>query len=278
MAIHGPDRSEAYLQGVNERQRNRRRERRNRHCAVAGQVSSTSQRDSYPAVKQGHIVPRCYQQTFAVNGQVAVHIDDAREPVLMNTRNAGTRSKYYRRTCRDGTFIDDFEAALGTVEGVACPVLREVAAGAPVNRERKQVLCQLLGMQMVRGPAFFEKRAKDVEQAVLDDLTPERLRPGVLDEAGDDFAAVRRQIIELFQHPTEQLSGMAAVGLKVAAVLGSMRWQLLQFPRSLLVYSDQPVVVWPLAFDEVLLPMQPQFGPINAVEVVVPLPLPSPCS
>ena len=65
---------------------------------------------------------------------------------------------------------------------------------------------------------------------------------------------------------------MATISMKVAAVLGSMRWQPLSFDKPLLAYSDQPVVVWPLGTDSVAPPPdEPRFGPLEALEVRVPL-------
>jgi hypothetical protein len=59
---------------------------------------------------------------------------------------------------------------------------------------------------------------------------------------------------------------------KLSWVLGCMRWQLLSFPRPVVAYSDQPVVVWPLGVDLVdKRPEEPRLGPLNALEVRVPL-------
>lgn len=232
---------------------------------------NTLSRHSYPKVKQGHLVAVGYQKGFAIDDQVAVHVDDAEEPVLLNVRKAGTRGPYYRRHLADGTPVDDYEATLGTIEGVALPVLADVVAGAALTFERKKVLCQFLGIQMTRSPAFFRKRTVDVAEAIGDELTPERLGPGVLEQAGGDFDAAREHVVDAFTRPTAQLMGMASVGTKLAVVLGSMRWQLLHFSRPVLAYSDQPVVVWPRFYDQLLPPDRPQFGPLTAIEAAMPL-------
>ncbi|MEA2232731.1 MAG: hypothetical protein QOD83_2547 [Solirubrobacteraceae bacterium] len=45
---------------------------------------------TFSPVKKGHIVPQVHQRSFAVNDQVAVHIDGRIDRVLMNIRDAAT--------------------------------------------------------------------------------------------------------------------------------------------------------------------------------------------
>jgi hypothetical protein len=45
---------------------------------------------TFSPVKKGHIVPQVYQRSFAVNDQVAVHIDGRIDCVLMNIRDVAT--------------------------------------------------------------------------------------------------------------------------------------------------------------------------------------------
>jgi hypothetical protein len=65
---------------------------------------------------------------------------------------------------------------------------------------------------------------------------------------------------------------MTTLSLKVGAVLGSMRWQLLRFDEPLLAYSDQPVVVWPVGVDAFATsPTKPDLSPLDALEVRIPV-------
>lgn len=232
-------------------------------------------RSSYSTVKQGHIVPVAYQRSFAVDEKVAVHVPGRADCVPLHIQNAGTRSRFYRRKRPDGTEIDDIEAVLAEVERIAAPVLREVATDETFTAHHRDVLTQFLAIQMLRGPAFFSERHRSVEDFVPRTLTMERVKPALLEQTGGDLELAREKVVELFRQPTQQLMSMTTLALKVAAVLGSMRWQLLRFDEPLLAYSDQPVVVWPLdvdAFQEP--PSQPRFGPLESLEVHVPL---SPC-
>lgn len=229
-------------------------------------------RASYSTVKQGHIVPAAYQRNFAVDEMVAVHVPGRADCVRLNVANAGTRGPFYRRTRSDGSQMDDIEAMLASLEDVAGPVLKEVAAGAPLTLERKGVLAQFLGMQMLRGPAFFSAQHVNIEQFVPKALTTAHVTPLLLEQTGADLVLARQRIVEMYRQPTQMLMTMATVSLKVAGVLGSMRWQLLRFDAPVVAYSDQPVVVWPLSIDGFeIAPTEPTFGPLEALEVRVPL-------
>lgn len=82
----------------------------------------------------------------------------------------------------------------------------------------------------------------------------------------------RQHVIELFRQPTQTMLTMLSLSGKVSAVLGSMRWQILHFDAPIAAYSDQPVVVWPLNVSALSIPPDaPNFGPLNALEVRVPL-------
>ncbi len=69
---------------------------------------------------------------------------------------------------------------LSVVEGITGPVLREVADGASLTRERKVVPAQFLGVQMVRGPAFFAERERVRAKLLSELVTPASLQAGVL--------------------------------------------------------------------------------------------------
>ena len=257
---------------MNRKQRKRQLARRRAHEGSLDRPRDILSRASYSTVKQGHIVPVTYQRNFAIEDQVAVHLPGEATCFLMNVRDAGKRSRFYRRIRPDGTAIDDIEASLDVIENKAAPLLNNVAGRTRLSPELKGGLAQFLAVQMLRGPAFFAQRRVDVERFVPHDLTTEHVKPALIAMTGGDMKLARQRVVELFQAPTQQFVGMLSLSSKVAAVLGSMRWQLLEFVDPLVAYSDQPVVVWPLGVQRFAdLPRKPTFGPLGALEVRVPL-------
>jgi hypothetical protein len=125
---------------VNRKQRKRQLLRRQAHGPSTDQPRNILNRRSYFVVKQGHIVPATYQRNFAVDDKVAVHVPGRRDCVQLDVENAGTRSRYYRRARLDGTEIDDVEATLEVLEGMAGPVLADMACGAPQPSSRSSAL------------------------------------------------------------------------------------------------------------------------------------------
>lgn len=230
------------------------------------------QRASYSKVKQGHIVPKTYQRNFATDDYVAVHVPDRDECVRLHIENAGTRSRFYRRTRPDGTEIDDTEASLDVLESVTGPALKEIAGGAPLTVDRKGVLTQFVAMQMLRGPSFFAEHHANVDRSVPETLTVDHVTPRLIAETNGDMTLARERVVELFRDKTQAVLSMLRVSRKMASVLGSMRWQLLRFDDPVVAYSDQPVVVWPLGIEKfTAAPARPRFSPVEALEIRVPL-------
>ena len=171
---------------MNRRDRKKRRARRQAHGPSPDRPRNVLKRNSYTKVKQGHIVPVTYQRSFAVDGKVAVHVPGRVDCVQLLIENAGTRSRFYRRTRPDGTEIDDIEAMLDRVEDVAGPILKEVVDGASLTLERKGVLAQFLAIQMLRGPAFFSQHHANIERFVPKTLAATDVTPELLAKTGGD--------------------------------------------------------------------------------------------
>jgi hypothetical protein len=225
---------------------------------------------TFSPVKKGHIVPQVYQRNFAVNDQVAVHVDGRRDCVLMNVRDAATRPRFYRRTRPDGTEIDDIEASLSRIEDAVGPVFGELERGLPLDFDRKNVLAQFIGVQVARSPAFFEQNTAIIDE-VVGGLDGPDFKSAALVRFGGDVDAARRALRETFLNKTEQLIKMVTLSYRMASAIGHMRWQLVRFSDPLLAYSDHPVVMWPL--DVAAMPPFPvaRFKPASAIEVRVPL-------
>jgi hypothetical protein len=211
-----------------------------------------------------------YQRAFAIDDRVAVHIDGAFDCVLMSTRDAGTRRRFYRRQRPSGQDIDDIEASLAHVESKAKAPMEEVIAGAPLDHDRKGALAQFIAVQMLRGPAFFARRHENFEE-LLDELGEDAFRPDAVVAAGGDPDLVRQQVTDAHSHPTQRFMAMLQTAPKIATILAHMRWQVLVCRHPWLAYSDHPVVVWPLNAMCVEPFQRQHLGPIGAIEIRVPL-------
>jgi Protein of unknown function (DUF4238) len=227
-------------------------------------------RESYPRVKRGHIVPVVYLRNFAESDQVALHRTDQGGCELRNVRTAGTRGPFYRRQRPDGTDIDDIEASLSVPEEKVKPVFDEILGGAPLTLERKSVLAQFFGMQMVRGPAFFKERTELIDD-FLRELGADAFEPAAVEEASGDIELVRKRARDAALSATARFVKMLGIGSKLGPVLGSMRWHLLDFGASVLAVSDHPVVTWPAGVRMTEAFSAHRLGPLGAVEVRVPL-------
>lgn len=223
-----------------------------------------------PIVDDGHIVPRMYQRAWEVEGRkVAVHAGgegcDQR-----STKNVGTRGPYYRRTRPTGESIDDVEKSLSVIEDKAAPPLRALIAGQDLEAERKGIVAQLLAVQMMRGPAFFEQR-EELIRPMLEVLSEDGFQAEGLAALGGDVVLARQRAIATYLDPTQSFITMLTYAVKIASVLGLMRWQVLRFDGPLLAYSDHPVVLWPLTLPESEPFSRQGLGPLETLEIRVPI-------
>lgn len=228
-------------------------------------------RASYPKVNRGHIVPAVYQRNFAIDDQVLVHFVSDRHTELRNVKSVGWRRTFYRRSRpHDGAEIDDIEASLSELERDIKGVFDEILAGAELTLERKGALSQFFGIQAVRGPAFFSQRS-DVIDEVVASLDESAVMPAALQDADGKLGIVQQQVRNIYTEKTVQFVTMLGAGLKTAMLLGSMRWHILDFGAPLLAYCDHPVVLWPATVHQTHPFAKPNFGPLGAIEVRVPL-------
>lgn len=260
------------IRHMNRRHRTRRQGRRAHHAKTGAldRPRLILERDSFPEVKSSHIVPRMYQRTWAIGHQVAVHVDGAGACVPMSTRNAGTRSRYYQRTRPSGEKIHDIEASLAYVEDKATEPLSGLITAKRITAEGKGGVAQLLALQMLRGPAFFEQR-KELLAPILEELRPTDFQPRAVAAAGGDVAKVRRQLMSAYLDPTQRFMTMLTTGAKMATVLSHMRWQILRFDGPVLAYSDHPVVLWPMDVQRTAPFSRQGLGPLGALEIRVPI-------
>lgn len=258
---------------MNHRQRQRQEKRRRRHQDATRERDVPAlimDREHYTPVENAHIVPRMYQKAFAIEGMVAVHRVGESKCSRVSTKRAGTRPAYYRRTRPDGERIDDVEASLAEVESKSAPILAATVKGAPIDLEAKGGLAQFFAVQMMRGPSFFEFREELLVQ-LLQEAGADALQPAALAEAGGDVEVVQQKVMAAYLDPTTRFVTMLQKAIKIAGVIGNMRWHVLRFDEPVLAYSDHPVVLWPAR----LVPTAPfgrqHLGPLTAVEVRVPI-------
>jgi Protein of unknown function (DUF4238) len=222
-------------------------------------------------VENAHIVPRLYQKAWeGENRQVAVHETGHPDCKLKSTKLAGARGPYYRRTRPQGIDTDDIEASLGYVENKATPALRQVRAGEQLTVARKGALAQLFGVQMMRGPAFFAQH-EEIHRSVLAGVKASDLKPRHLEAVSGDLDLARRQVIDVHLDATYRFVTMLTYAIKVAGILALMRWHVLRFDRPLLVYSDHPVVLWPMNVERTLPFPRQGLGPLTMLEIRVPI-------
>ena len=105
-----------------------------------------------------------------------------------------------------------------------------------------------------------------IQELDVGDFTPEGLAA-----AGGDVEVARKRAMDKYLDPTERLLSMLTRSVKLATILGYMRWQVVRFDAPALAYSDHPVVLWPMDIATTRPLGRQRFGPLSALEVRVPL-------
>jgi hypothetical protein len=224
-----------------------------------------------PTVKDGHIVPRMYQAAWEGEGRrVAVHKVEGGGCRTRSTKSVTTRGTYYRRVRPEGESSDDVEDSLRRIEDKASEPLRRLIAGGPLEAEQKGILAQFFSVQIFRSPAFFAQR-EAIIRPFFESAGPEGFTPHGLRAAGGDLNVVRQKAIEAYLDPTKRFVTMIAYAVKVASILGLMRWQVLRCEEPVLAYSDHPVVLWPLDSPTARPFRRQGLGPLQTLETAVPI-------
>jgi hypothetical protein len=244
---------------------------RDREVARGERPAATIDGSRSPTVKDGHIVPRMYQAAWEdEKRRVAVHGVDGGECRLRSTKSVTTRGAYYRRIRPEGETSDDVEDSLRRIEDKASDPLRRLIAGDDPGGEDKGILAQLFSIQLFRSPTFFSQREKLIrtffESAGTEAFTPHGLR-----SAGGDLEVIRQKAIDAYLDPTKKFVTMIAYGVKVASILGLMRWQVLRAEEPVLAYSDHPIVLWPIDAPSARPFKRQGSDPLQTLEIVVPI-------
>jgi hypothetical protein len=224
-----------------------------------------------PTVNDGHIVPRVFQAAWAdEESKVAVHKVGGEGCRPKSTKRVMTRGPHYRRTRPTGETTDDVEDSLRRIEDKASDPLKGLVSGEVLDEEAKGILAQFFSVQMFRGPAFFAQREELIRPA-LEAASREDFTEYGLAAAGGDVEVVRKRVIDAYLDPTKSFVTMIAYAVKVASVLGVMRWQALRFEEPLLAYSDHPVVLWPIGEASSAPFARQGIGALGTLEIRVPI-------
>lgn len=148
--------------------------------------------------------------------------------------------------------------------------LRTLIDGGELNAETKGIVAQFFAVQMFRGPAFFEQREETLRPS-LEALEAEHFKPEALARSGGDLRVARQKVIDAYLDPTQRSLAMLSYAMKVASVLGLMRWQILRFAGPELAYSDHPIVLWPLKLPSSRPFRRQELGPVETFEIRVPI-------
>jgi hypothetical protein len=199
-------------------------------------------------VKRAHVVPRCYLQQFAEHGNIAARVDGSALSKIIRLDDAAVRRYFYRRTRADGTPIDDVEWSLSKIEGVVAPLLKTLRDRWPLDLlTEKAVLAEFFAIQLVRGPRWKDWH-KDFTKGFVDEKRVDQRSDSdegsvrvqsVLDQ--DESDVLERYLLD----DTQRLVQMIGLGWKIAGLLGSMHWALIEFGAPVVATSDHPVVLWP---------------------------------
>ena len=186
-------------------------------------------------MKNAHIVPRTYLESWAIDGIISVEQVHEGKSLEMPVEKVGTRRRFYRRKRADGTDIDDIEWTLGQIESMTSPLLRSFDAAWPLPNEDKLKLATLFAFQHLRTPRWKEE---------YELRTAEHLEEYDREHPGDYSPAELAEQNEQLASDTHRLVMMISTGTTMSAIVASMHWTLIEFQSPLLATSDHPVVLW----------------------------------
>lgn len=142
------------------------------------------------------------------------------------------RKNIYSVKQPDGTLSTGFERAINPIERNGIELLRDIDERWPPSDEDRATLCEYLGLQAVRSPAyrlFFEQR----REAALGERS-----------AGLDPAR-RRELEQTVRSDEFRIANIRSQVAKMASLFGAMHLSLLRFGSSRLLCSDHPLAPVP---------------------------------
>jgi Protein of unknown function (DUF4238) len=187
--------------------------------------------------------------------------------------NVGLERDLYLRVRPTGEKSDDIErVSLADIEGQALPVLQSLADMWPLAGREKLRVATYIGVQLVRGPRWFEWHEEFARTSYRSNLERGDFR-AKSQEHGVSEEEVYEAHVEAHTNDTQKLLTMLQLGAKAGSAIGSMTWCLLAFESPCLVLADHPVVAWPIRaggrFPERVEPATT--GVLNFLEVRLPI-------
>jgi Protein of unknown function (DUF4238) len=207
-----------------------------------------------------HLTSRCYVRGWAHDGQVFVQAKDLSEaPEPRNVMSVGWRPKWWGQ---DGNLRIAAETITRKAEDDSAPILREFAARWPLGRDDRAKLSQFIALHTVRTPAWRSAYEAVSIEAICDTLGRERQEPDI------ERAAIRAILSDQLQ-----VDALLKQIPRLASLLMSMHWTLLEFDEPLIASGDQPVVCVPRISSGKRLPItaMPRTGFMETAEVRFPV-------
>jgi Protein of unknown function (DUF4238) len=209
--------------------------------------------------KLHHLLPQFYMERFALNGKVeAVSRNDFSRCFPVKPRNVLAENDYYTVESDAGRDLTVEKMFAEYVEGPAAEALRRlVEQGRPVAAPRTRAAISLLiATQYVRGARIreavvaFQKETfkkvlttasvatvRDVLQRQGKEISEEEAAGIVESLRGDEYE------IDVEREANLHLSTVLPAALEIVPYLEQRSWQLVEFADSLLLTSDEPVVL-----------------------------------
>jgi hypothetical protein len=207
-----------------------------------------------------HLTARCYIRRWADNGRVFVQDDDPNlAPKAREVASVGWRHAWWGA---DAGLSRLAESTLQHSENETAPILREIAARWPLPRDGRAVLAQFIAIHSVRTPAWLETYNAISMAAIGQELTRRRWGADI------EKAAVRGFMSDEFRVET-----LLRQVPRVASMLMSMQWSLVEFEEPIIASCDQPVVFVPLIpfWQRVPIQAMPRKGFMETAEVRFPI-------
>ena len=207
-----------------------------------------------------HLASQCYVLGWADNGRVFVQQDDlSAAPETRAVASVGWRNAWWGA---DADLSRAAECTLQRSENDSAPILRELEARWPLRRDDRATLAQFMAIHTVRTPAWLETYNAISMEAISEELKRRRWGAEVENAAVREFMGDQLRVeILLKQVP------------RVASMLMSMQWSLVEFEKPIIASCDQPVIFVPRLPSWQKLPIQamPRTGFMEIAEVRFPI-------
>jgi hypothetical protein len=195
----------------------------------------------YPVVRHAHVVPKGYLVNFAnAEKMLTLRLKGKTLHRQISIRDAAVRTDFYKRERPDGTVIYDIEWSLQHLENLTAPILRSIRERWPLARDDKAALAALFAYQTVRGPRWKDWHEEFVQERIAEYRSALGAGSQPDPTIGEQIDATERHLLTSTYRHTK----MMKIAPKVASLIGSMHWMLLEFSDPCIATSDHPVVAW----------------------------------